>query len=131
MGAKNYQMDMCRGPLFRQMVVFSLPLMAASILQLTFNAVNMVVVGQFSSHQSLAAVGCCGNIYAFLINVLGALAIGTNVLVSRYFGAKTEKEVQKCVHTSLQWRCTAGAPHVFWANSLQNRCCVLQALRKM
>lgn len=101
MGAKNYQMDMCRGPLFRQMVVFSLPLMAASILQLTFNAVNMVVVGQFSSHQSLAAVGCCGNIYAFLINVLGALAIGTNVLVSRYFGAKTEKEVQKCVHTSI------------------------------
>ena len=101
MRGKNYQMDMCQGPLFRQMILFSLPMMAAAILQLTFNAVNMVVVGQFASHKSLAAVGCCGNIYAFLINVLGALAVGTNVLVSRYFGAKTEKAVSKCVHTSI------------------------------
>ena len=101
MAGKNYQMDMCQGPLFRQMVFFALPLMAASILQLTFNAVGMVVVGKFASHQSLAAVGCCGNIYAFLINFLGALAVGTNVLVSRYFGAKTEKDVRKCVHTSM------------------------------
>lgn len=83
------------------MILFSLPLMASTILQLTFNAVDMIVVGQFASHRSLAAVGSCGSIIALLVNVFCALSVGTNVLVSRYFGAKKEKEVQTCVHTSI------------------------------
>ena len=108
MAGKNYQMDMCRGPLFRQMVLFSLPLMASSILQLTFNAVDMIVVGQFGPHTSLAAVGGCGILLGFMVNAFSAIAVGSNVLISRYFGTKDTKDVHACVHTSIAFSLYAG-----------------------
>ncbi|MBO5821586.1 MAG: hypothetical protein J6R86_01070, partial [Lentisphaeria bacterium] len=56
----RYQMDMCRGPLLRQILTFAFPLIVSGMLQLLFNAADLIVVGRFASHQALAAVGATG-----------------------------------------------------------------------
>ena len=102
-GVKNrdYQMDMCRGPLFRQIITFSVPLVISGILQLLFNAADLVVVGKFASHQALAAVGCTGPLTHLIINIFIGLSIGTNVLVARYLGEKNRKLTSRTTHTAI------------------------------
>jgi Na+-driven multidrug efflux pump len=60
MTLKNRDIDMCNGPLFKKMVLFALPIMAMNLLQLLFNAADMIVVGRFSGREALAAVGATG-----------------------------------------------------------------------
>lgn len=94
-------MDMCNGPLLGKLLVFSLPLMLSGILQLLFNAADIVVVGKFSGSQALAAVGSTGALINLFVNVFIGFSIGTNVLVAHYFGAKDKKNVYETVHTSI------------------------------
>lgn len=98
---KSYQMDMCEGPLLSKLVCFAIPLMLSSILQLLFNAVDMVVVGRYAGNQSLAAVGSTSSLINLLTNVFMGLSVGANVLIARYYGAKQEKEVSETVHTAI------------------------------
>jgi len=98
---KSYQMDMCEGPLLSKLVRFAIPLMLSSILQLLFNAVDMVVVGRYAGNQSLAAVGSTSSLINLLTNVFMGLSVGANVLIARYYGAKQEKEVSETVHTAI------------------------------
>ena len=97
----KYQMDMCRGPLFRQIVVFSVPLMLSGILQLLFNAADLIVIGHFASHEALAAVGATSALTMLIVNVFMGLSLGTNVLVSNYYGAKDRKNMSRTVHTAV------------------------------
>ncbi len=99
-GAKH-EMDMCNGPILSKMLVFALPLMLSSILQLLFNAADVIVVGRFAGDNSLAAVGSTGNLVTLLTNLFMGLSIGANVLTSRYFGAKQEKDLRETVHTAI------------------------------
>ena len=99
--AKNYTMDLCEGSILKKLLLFSLPLMASSVLQLFFNAADVIVVGQYAGDNSLAAVGSNGSIINLLTNVFMGLSIGANVLVARYFAAKQEEEVRKVVHTAI------------------------------
>lgn len=92
---------MCNGPLLGKLLVFALPLMLSGILQLLFNAADIVVVGKFSGNQALAAVGSTGALINLFVNVFIGFSIGTNVLVAQYFGARDEKNVQETVHTSI------------------------------
>lgn len=92
---------MCNGPLLGKLLLFTLPLMLSGILQLLFNAADIVVVGKFSGSHALAAVGSTGALINLFINVFIGFSIGTNVLVAQYFGAKDEKNVQETVHTSM------------------------------
>ena len=92
---------MCEGAILPKILVFSFPLMLSGILQLLFNAADIVVVGRFSGSQALAAVVSTGSLINLLVNLFIGLSIGTNVLVARYFGAKDEKGVQDTVHTSI------------------------------
>ena len=98
---KSYEMDMCTGPIFGKLLVFALPLMLSGILQLLFNAADIVVVGKFSGSHALAAVGSTGALINLFVNVFIGFSIGTNVLVAQYFGARDEKNVHETVHTSI------------------------------
>lgn len=92
---------MCNGPLLGKLLLFTVPLMLSGMLQLLFNAADIVVVGKFSGSHALAAVGSTGALINLFVNVFIGFSIGTNVLVAQYFGAKDERNVQETVHTSV------------------------------
>ena len=98
---KKYEIDMCNGPILKKMLLFALPLMLSSILQLLFNAADIVVVGRFAGDDSLAAVGSTSSLINLLTNLFIGLSVGANVLVAKYFGAKKEAELRETVHTAM------------------------------
>mgnify|MGYP005786773839 CR=1 FL=1 len=98
---KSYEMDMCTGSILKKMLLFSLPLMASSVLQLLFNAADIIVVGRFSGDNALAAVGSNTALINLLTNFFMGLSIGANVLVARYYGAKQDKDLVETIHTSM------------------------------
>ena len=85
----------------KKLVLFSLPLMASSILQLLFNAADTVVVGQFAGENSLAAVGSNGALINLMTNLFMGLSVGTNVLLAKSIGAHDDKHSSEIVHTSM------------------------------
>ena len=99
--ASKYEMNMCEGPLAGKIILYAVPLMLSSLLQLLFNAVDTVVVGQYCGEDALAAVGSTGSLVNLLMNVFVGLSVGTNVLVARYYGAGKEKDVRETVHTAV------------------------------
>ena len=98
---KNTQINMTEGPIFSKLLKFSVPLIFSSLLQLLFNAADVVVVGRFAGDNSLAAVGSTGSLVNLLINLFMGLSIGTNVVAAHYFGAGKHKHVQDTVHTAI------------------------------
>lgn len=98
---KSYELDMCSGPILSKMLKFTLPLMCSSILQILFNAADIVVVGRFAGATALAAVGSNSALINLVTNLFIGLAIGANVVVARYFGAKDDANISQSVHTSL------------------------------
>lgn len=101
MAKKSYEMDMCHGPLGGKLLLFALPVMLSGVLQLLFNAADIVVVGRFAGSQALAAVGSNGPLINLIVNVFIGVSIGTNVLVARHYGAGEYEEVHKTVHSSI------------------------------
>ena len=97
----KYEMDMCSGSILSKMLLFTLPLMASSILQLLFNAADTIVVGKFAGDHALAAVGSNGALINLLVNFFMGLSVGTNVLVARYYAANQKKDLQETIHTSI------------------------------
>lgn len=89
--------DLTSGPLLKKIILFSLPLAASSILQLLFNAADVVVVGRFAGSTALAAVGSNGALINLLVNLFVGLSLGANVVAARCFGAKDERGVQNTV----------------------------------
>lgn len=98
---KSYEMDMCTGPLLKKLLIFAVPLILSGVLQLLFNAADIVVVGKFAGSHALAAVGSTGALINLFTNVFIGFSIGANVLVAQYFGAKDEQNIQDTVHTSM------------------------------
>ena len=101
MKKSSYEIDMCNGPILGKVLRFSIPLMLSGILQLLFNAADIVVVGRFSGKEAMAAVGATSALINLLINIFVGLSVGANVAVARYYGAKREKDVSKTVHTAI------------------------------
>lgn len=99
--AKSFQMDMTDGPILKQMLSFALPLMCSGILQILFNAADVVVVGKFAGDSSLAAVGSNSALINLITNLFIGLSVGANVVVAQYYGAKQTEDVVKSVHTSI------------------------------
>lgn len=104
----NRDKDMCNGPIFGKMVLFALPIMAMNILQLMFNAADMVVVGRFSGKEALAAVGATGAIINLIVNLFMGLSVGTSVIVAQDRGAERPDAVSRSVHTSITLSIIAG-----------------------
>lgn len=98
---KNYTIDMCSGSLPKKMLLFAIPLILSSILQLLFNAVDLIVVGKYVGETALAAVGSTGSLINLLTNLFIGLSVGANVLVARYIGAKQDSDVHETVHTAV------------------------------
>lgn len=98
---KKYEMDMCNGPLFGKIILYTIPLILSGILQLLFNAADMVVAGRYAGSDALAAVGSTSSLINLLVNVFMGLSVGANVLVAHYYGAKREDDLKITIHTSI------------------------------
>lgn len=98
---KKYEMDMCNGPLFGKIILYTIPLIMSGILQLLFNAADMIVVGRYAGSEPLASVGSTSSLINLLVNVFMGLSVGTNVLVAHYYGAKNEEDLKTTIHTSI------------------------------
>ena len=101
--------DLTQGPLLPRLLLYCLPLMLTGMLQLFYNATDMIVVGQFSSPTAVGAVGACGSLVGLLVNSFIGLSVGVSVTVAQYVGAKQEKDVSEVVHTSLALALGLGA----------------------
>ena len=101
MVSRKREVDMCSGPLFTKFLVFTLPIMAMSFLQLLFNAVDMIVVGRFSGSEALGAVGATGSLINLIVTMFMGLSVGTSVIVAQEYGARQPAEVSRAVHTSM------------------------------
>ncbi len=98
---KVHSLDMVEGRILPQLIRFSLPLMATSLLQLLYNAADMVVVGQFAGEQSLAAVGSTGALINLITNLFVGFSLGANVVIAHANGARDYKAIHKNVHTAI------------------------------
>lgn len=97
----SYEIDMCSGSILKKMLLFAVPLMFSSVLQLLFNAADIIVVGRFAGDNSLAAVGSTSSLINLLVNVFTGLSVGVNVLVAKYYGGKQQEDLHETVHTSI------------------------------
>ena len=105
---KKYEINMTEGALLPKVLMFSLPLIASGILQLLFNAADMVVVGRFAGKEYLAAVGSTGSLINLMVNVFIGLSVGGSVAVAKSFGAGDPAAVHKAVHTAMSLAVIAG-----------------------
>ena len=101
MKKNKYEIDMCNGSIMDKLISFSLPLMLSGILQLMFNAVDIVVVGRFSGSQALAAVGSTTALINIFTNLFIGISLGANVLAARFYASCKEKEMSETVHTAI------------------------------
>lgn len=101
MQKSKYEIDMTNGSIMDKLVSFSLPLMVTSILQLMFNAVDIIVVGRFSGSDALAAVGATTALINIFTNLFIGISMGANVLCARYYAAGQDKEMSESVHTAI------------------------------
>lgn len=100
MSSQN-KIDMTSGPLFKKIWIFSIPLMASGILQLLYNAADIIVVGRAVGKSALAAVGCTAPMVNLIVNLFMGLSVGSSVLISQLSGAGRKDELPKAVHTSV------------------------------
>jgi len=106
---KRYEMDMTQGALLPQVLRFTIPLVLSGMLQLLYNAADVVVVGRFASSQALAAVSSTGAMINLITTVFMGLSLGASVLVAQSYGAGDIREISDSVHTSMSMAVVCGA----------------------
>lgn len=100
---------MTTGSIAGKLIKFSVPLIASSVLQLLFNAADVIVVGRFAGDEYLAAVGSTSSLINLLTNLFLGLSIGTNVVAASFFGGRQSAKLQECVHTAVLLSFASGA----------------------
>lgn len=100
---------MTNGNLFKKILIFTIPIMLSSILQLLFNTVDMIVIGQFAGDASLAAVGSTSALINLIVNLFIGVSIGANVVVSKAVGQGNMEKAQRAVHTAILFSLIAGS----------------------
>lgn len=111
--SSKYTMDMCNGPLLKKIILFAIPLMLSGVLQLLFNAADVIVVGRFTGNEALAAVGSTSSLINLLINLFVGVSVGANVLLGKHIGARDEENASKTVHTAVTFALVAGIAMIF------------------
>ena len=111
--SKKYEIDMCNGPLLGKILIFYITLMLSGILQLLFNAADIVVVGRFAGNEALAAVGSTSSLTNLIVNLFIGLSVGANVLVARYYGANQKDELKEMVQTTVATALVSGILLIF------------------
>ncbi len=109
----KYEIDMCNGPLLGKIIIYAVPLILSGILQLLFNAADIVVVGRFAGNHALAAVGSTSSLINLLVNLFMGLSVGTNVLVASYYGGDKRHEISETVHTAIITALVGGVILIF------------------
>ncbi len=97
---RAHEIDFSEGRLLPKLIAFALPVMLSGILQLAFNAADLIVVGRFDGEAALAAVGSNGALVSLVVNVFMGLGSGVSVLAARYFGAKDDRRLEQTVETA-------------------------------
>ncbi len=108
MSKKTYAIDMVNGSIFKSMVAFVVPLIAGNILQLLYNAADIIVVSRYAGSEAMASVGATGSLSALIVSLFIGLSAGAGVVVSRYHGARDAGGVHRAVHTSISLGIAAG-----------------------
>lgn len=111
--SQKYEMDMINGPLLGKMIVYAFPLMVSGMLQLTFNAVDLIIVGQFAGSNAMASVGSTSSLVNLMVNLFIGLSAGVNVLVARFYGGKQQKALKETVHTAIAVSVIGGIALIF------------------
>lgn len=124
--SRAYEIDMTNGTIMDKLISFSLPLMLSSVLQLLFNAVDIIVVGRFSGRDSLAAVGATTALINVFINLFIGISLGANVMTARYVAQKDDKKTSDTVHTAITVALISG-----FAMAVVGWFCAYPALRLM
>ena len=93
--------DMTRGNLWKQILVFSLPLMASNLLQVLFNMSDIAVVGQFAGSHALGSVGSTATLAALYSGFLIGMGAGVNVAIARSLGLGDDEQLERTLHTSF------------------------------
>ncbi len=105
---RSKRIDMLDGPVFKNMIMYSLPIVFSGILQILFNAADLAVVGQFAGTAATAAVGATGSFIGLVVNTVMGLSNGVNVTLARAIGADDRKKASDIVHTSMTVSLIAG-----------------------
>lgn len=98
---RRANIDMCNGPLFKNIILYTLPIIATSVLQLLFNTMDLLVVGWYCGSTSVGAVGSTSSLINLMVNLFMGLSIGVSVTVAQGIGANDRERVFKTVHTAL------------------------------
>ena len=106
--AKEARLDLTKGPIGRQIVQFTVPLLLGNIFQQFYNAADTVIVGRFVGKEALAAVGSSGSLINLLVSILMGIAVGAGVVVARYYGARQYQEMRDTIHTTIAFGLIAG-----------------------
>lgn len=106
---KSDSLNMCEGPLLKKIIVYTVPIILTGILQLLFNAADLVVAGQYCGNISVAAVGATGALINLIVNLFIGLSVGAGVSVAQFLGAKHDDAVRRIVHTSIPAAFLSGA----------------------
>lgn len=101
-------LDMTTGPFYKKILLFVLPLIASELLQIFFNAADVIIVGKFAGDKYLAAVGSTTSLVHLIVNFAIGLTTGTAVIVSQAIGAKNKAAIDSAVHTSMTLSVIAG-----------------------
>lgn len=109
----RYEIDMCNGSVMDKLISFSIPLMLSGILQLLFNAVDIIVVGRFTGSHALAAVGSTTALINVFTNLFIGVSLGANVLAARFYASGREREMSETVHTAITFALLSGIVMVF------------------
>lgn len=105
--AKN--INMLEGPLFKNIVFYTIPIIVTNLLQLLFNAADIIVVGRFCGSIAVAAVGSNGSLVNLLINIMLGLSVGTGILTAQNLGANDNTAVKQIIHTAIPTAFILGA----------------------
>lgn len=108
-GSKHTGMDMTEGPIAKQIIYFTIPLMLGNLFQQLYNTTDTIIVGRFVGPDALAAVGSSASLINLLISLLMGVSAGAGVVVARYFGAKQYEEMRATIHTTICFGLVAGA----------------------
>jgi len=105
----SYEMDMTQGPLLSKIIRFSIPLIFTGLLQLLYNAADIVVVGRFAGSEALAAVSSTGSLINLIVNLFMGLSLGASVLVAQDYGSGNHRDVSDTVHSTISLAAVCGA----------------------
>ncbi|QFJ53748.1 MATE family efflux transporter [Pseudobutyrivibrio xylanivorans] len=110
---KTQKLDMTHGPLLGKLIIFTIPIILSGVLQLLFNAADVIVVGRFAGEASLAAVGSTNSLINLMTNLFIGMSVGANVCAAQFYGAGQNEDVKKTVHTSTAFSIICGVILIF------------------